>query len=151
MRAKAMRAKARRTEAAPSEREGEEHNFDHAVFGSWRPGCTRRSAESYGHVKKVQNDGEAPTVRVDYVHTHSEQEKDNEKGVPIVVAKDKTKTIEAKVVPGKGVDSYTAEVLKRMAEKLGYKKVILRSDSAPALLALKQAVRRERDVDIELD
>ena len=99
-----MRARARKTEIVPSDKEVEERNLDHAVFRSWCPCCVKGRAESYGHVNKVKGQGAVPTVGVDYVRTHSEQEKEEEKGTPIIVAKDnKTKMIVAKVVPSKGV------------------------------------------------
>ena len=45
--------------------------------------------------------------------------------MPIVVAKDnRTKMIMARVVPSKGLDSYAVETVKKMVERLGYKKVI---------------------------
>ena len=58
----AVRARARKTGAVPSEKEVEEHNLDSAVFRSWRPRCAKGRAEPCGHAKKVQNEGEAPTV-----------------------------------------------------------------------------------------
>ena len=58
----AVRARARKTEAVPSQREVDEHNLDHGVFRSWCPHCVKGRAESYGHVKKVQNEGDAPTI-----------------------------------------------------------------------------------------
>ncbi len=62
----------------------------------------------------------------------------------IIVAKDnKTKMIMARVVPSKGVDSYAAETVKKMVERLGYRKIIMKSDNEPAILALKEAVRRK--------
>ena len=65
-------------------------------------------------MKKVQNEGEAPTIGVDYVYARSEQEKEEEKGMPIIVAKDnKTKMIMAMVVPSKGLDSYAVETAKK--------------------------------------
>ncbi len=43
-------------------------------------------------------------MSVDFEHTHSEQEKEEEKGTPIVVVKDsRSKMITAKVVQSKGV------------------------------------------------
>ena len=45
--------------------------------------------------------------------------------------------IMAKVVQPKGVVPYAVEVMKNMVEQLGYKKVIVRSDNEPAILALK--------------
>ena len=110
----AVRARARKTGAVPSEKEVEEHNLDHAVFRMWCPHCVKGRAESYERVKKVQNEGEAPTIGVDYTHTRSEQEKEEEKGMPIIVAKDnKTKMIMARVVPSKGLDSYAVETVKK--------------------------------------
>ena len=43
------------------------------------------------------------------------------------------------------------ETVKRMVERLGYKKVIMKSDNKPAILALKEAVRRETDVEIVME
>ena len=138
-------ARARKTGAVPSQREGEEHNLDHGVFRSWCPHCVKGRAESYGHVRKVQNEGDVPTIGIDYMYMHSEQEKEEEKGMPLVVAKDNmTKMTMARVVPSKELDSYAVETVKRMVERLGYKKVIMKSDREPAILALKEAVRRER-------
>ena len=135
-------ARARKTEAAPSQREVGERNLDHGVFRSWCPHCVKGRAESYGHAKKVQNEGDVPTIGIDYMYMHSEQEKEEEKGMPIVVAKDnRTKMIMARVVPSKGLDSYAAEIVKMMVERLGYKKVIMKSDNEPAILALKEATR----------
>ena len=100
----AVWARARKTEAEPSEREVEEQNQDYVMFRSWCPHCKKGRAESYGHVKKVQNEGDVPTIGLDYMYMHSEQEKEEEKGMPpIIVAKNsKTKTIIARVLPSKG-------------------------------------------------
>ncbi len=71
-------------------------------------------AKSYGHVRKGKNDGTAPTIGVDYVYTHSEQEKEEEKCMPIIVIKDgKTEMIMAKVVPSKKVEKWAVEVVKK--------------------------------------
>ncbi len=51
---------------------------------------------------------------------HSEQERKEEKGMPILIAADNgTKVIMAKVVPNKGVVPHAVEVLKRMVKQLG--------------------------------
>jgi hypothetical protein len=81
--------------------------------------------------------------------TASEQEEEKEKGVPIVATQDsKTKMDMAKVVPSKGVEKHAVEVVKRTIEQLGYRKVNFRSDDEPAILALKESVRRECDAEI---
>ncbi len=63
----AVRARARKTEAVPSQREVEEHSLDHGVFRNWCPHCVKGRAESYEHVKKVKNEGDVPTIGLDYM------------------------------------------------------------------------------------
>ncbi len=41
--------------------------------------------------------------------------------------------------------------MKKTVERLGHKKIIMRSDSEPAMLAAKEAPRRESDVQIVLE
>ncbi len=43
------------------------------------------------------------------------------------------------------------ETAKKMVERLGNKKIILRSDSEPAIWALKESATRECDVEIVLE
>ncbi len=43
------------------------------------------------------------------------------------------------------------EVAKRAVEYLGHRGIIMSSDSEPAILALKEAVRMETDVEIALE
>ncbi len=64
----AVRARAGRTEAAPSAREVEEHDLDHAVFRSWCPHYLKGRGEAYRHVKNREKEEEkgAPVVGVDY-------------------------------------------------------------------------------------
>ncbi len=88
----AARARARKAGIAPSEKEVEDRKVDHAVFRSWCPRCVKGRVKSCGHAKKAQDEGAAPTVGVD--QAHSGQEMEDEKGMPIMVARgDKTKTI----------------------------------------------------------
>ncbi len=72
--------------------------------------------------------------------------------MPTLVTKDsRTKLVMAKIVPNKGAVPYAVEVLKKMVEQLGERGIVMRSDSEPAILALKEAVRRESDVEIVLE
>ncbi len=98
----------------------------------------------------MQSEREVPIAGLDYVHMHSGKEKEEEKGMPIVVAKsNRTQMILATAAPSKGVADYAVEIAKKMAERLGYKKIILRSDNEPAILALKEAARSERERERE--
>ncbi len=88
------------------------------------------------------------TVSFEFTYTHSGQEKEEEKEMPIIVVKDnKTKITMAKVVPNKGVHEYAVEVVRRFVEQLGSNKVIWKSDNEPAILALKEALRRDEPGD----
>ena len=72
--------------------------------------------------------------------------------MPILVIKDEhTKRISAHVVPEKGRNPHAIKILRRGIENLGYKKMILRSDQEPAIMALKESVKRERDEDIVME
>ncbi len=74
------------------------------------------------------------------------QEKEEEKGMPIIVVEDnKTKMVMAKVVTSNGLQEFAVEVVRRFVEQLGYPSVIMKSDNELATFALKEAVRREAD------
>ncbi len=49
------------------------------------------------------------------------------------------------------MNEYAVEVVRRFVEKLDYNEVTLKSDKEPAILALKEAVRRETSVEIVTD
>ncbi len=68
--------------------------------------------------------------------------------MPIIVAKDnKTKMIMARAAPSKGLDRVAVGTVKKMVVRLGCKRVVARSVNMPAILALKEAVRRKSDVE----
>ena len=116
------------------------------MFRSWCPHCVKGRAEAYGHKGEKETKREAPAIGIDHMHMISEQEKDEEKGMPILLMKDeRTKMIMARVVPSKRLDQYDVESTRKALEQLGHRRVILRSDKEPAILALKEAVRRESD------
>ena len=148
----AQRAKFRSVESVPLQREVDEHNIDHAVFRSWCPHCVKGKASSYGHPRNENDKGDIPKVCIDYMYMHSQQEKEEEKGMPILVMKDeRSKMVTARVVKAKGKDPWAIGRLKYDIELLGYKKIVLRSDGEPAIVALKEAVRRETEVEIVME
>ncbi len=54
---------------------------------------------------------------------HCEQEKEKEKGMPIIVVKDnKTKTLMVKAAPSKDVQECAVEVVRKFVEQLGQTK-----------------------------
>ncbi len=110
-------ARARKVEAVPSKKVVEGHNLDHVVFRNWCPHCGKGRAEACGHQKERRRrrrctDGEFG------LHVHSDQEKEEEKGTPIIVAKDnKTKMMMAKAAPNKGTHEHTVQVVRLFVEQ----------------------------------
>ena len=91
-------------------------------------------------------------ICVDYMNMHSEQSKYEEKGMPTLIMKDSgTKTVCDWTVPRKGIDAYAIVMLRKQIERLGHERIVMRSESEPAILALKEAVRREADVEVVLE
>jgi hypothetical protein len=132
----ATKARARTAEAVPSAKEVGEHNLDHSVCRSRRPRCAKGRAEGYGHKGGEESEREAPVIGIEHTHMHSEQEREEEKGMPIAVMKDeKIKMITAKVVPSRGVDACAVESVRKAVEQVGHRRIVLKSDNEPAILA----------------
>ena len=149
-----LRVRVRKTEAVPSDREVDEHNVDHATFRAWCPHCVKGRGEAYGHPRGQGPTKEIPVISIDYMYVHPEQadDEEREKGMPILVARDsRTKMVYARVVPQKGHDDYAIGALKRIVEQLGYKRIVMKSDNEPAILLLKDLVRKETDVEIVME
>ncbi len=64
---------------------------------------------------------------------------------------EKTKMTAAVVVPSKGVDTCAVESVRKALEQLGHRRITLKSGNEPAIFALKEAVRKESDLDIDLE
>ena len=96
----------------PTREEVELHMATHLPFRSWCPHCIRGKSKGKPHNKSKEKIKEIPTVAVDYMYMRERQEKHEERGMPILVAKDLisdecgTGMIFARVVPKKGVNSY---------------------------------------------
>ena len=60
--------------------------------------------------------------------------------MPVLVAKDrKSKLIRARVVPQKGANAYAIKIVGGILESLRYKRILLKRDQEPAIMALKSA------------
>ena len=165
----ASRPKAIWKPVRPSVKEVEEHNLTHMPFRNWCIFCVKGKAKDDPHKRKIKQDEEQdiPIVSIDYMFMESREarlrrkelnrrrggnENEEDKGMPILVLKDsRTKVALSRVVPHKGRDQYAIERLQQDIANLGYKKLILKSDNEIAIIALKQAVKRERDQDIILE
>ena len=91
-------------------------------------------------------------ISIDYMYMSDKQDVLEEKGMPTLVCKDDCSgMMVAKVVPSKGIQVYAISSLVKFIKCLGYKKVICKSDNEPAILALKEAARKELDVQVVME
>jgi len=144
-----------KVEVKPSKEEVEKHNTTHLPWRSWCKYCVFGRGKNRGHRKQKHN-GNVPTVHADYMYM-KEDEKERKKrkadnkgeeyeddGMPILVMKEKPGGwITAHVMPEKGVHPYSVKRVNQTMKLLGYKKIILRTDQEPSILALKSRVKEE--------
>jgi len=134
---KAVRPKIRNIADEPTDKEIEEHYMHHAEFRQWSPHCVKGKAVSCGHrsAKKVFG---LPTVSIDYMFMADKQNKGEEKGMPILVMKDRaTGLVWARVVPAKGVCPYAVKKLARQIDLMGHKKIVFKSDGEAAIKSVE--------------
>ena len=106
------RPKKIRTDSKPSKEEVEEHMLTHMPYRSWCEHCVKGKAKGKPHARANREEGETPVVSIDYMFMSDNQEQEEERGMPILVMKDRdTKMIKARVVPRKGGDSYAIQRL----------------------------------------
>ena len=87
-----------------------------------------------------------PVISIDYMYLGNKGE---EKGSPILAGIDaKSGTMFAQVVPEKGIHSYAVKRLSQEIRRMGYQKIVLKSDQEPAIMALKGAVRNLQELEI---
>ena len=102
--------------------------------------------------KLSQSEEVAPVVSIDYMFMGDNQQEGEEKGIPIVVVKDrKTKIIRSRLVPQKGINGYAIKVGSGIIESLGHSRVIFKSDQEPSLLSLKDVVKSETRINLVLE
>jgi hypothetical protein len=96
-----------------------------------------------------------PTIAIDYLFLGGKGEKEGEGvegGMPTLTARDdKTGMILSAVVPEKGRCAYAIRKLTDWIEQLGYKKIIIKSDSENSITALKKAVKAESTLEMILE
>ena len=157
----------------PTPEEIELHNATHIPFRSWCAFCVMGKAKADPHFKgeeercsenvvscdyaflgkKGRQDGEdveAPDEEVVEADSDADDESSEESTLKVLVLRDRrTKYVTASVVPRKGDHPYAVHrVGQDLANILGYKRTFLKSDQEPAIRKLKDAVRREYNLEI---
>jgi len=101
------------------------HMVNHIPFRSWCSHCVKGKSSGNQHGRRRRDEGEArqPVVSIDYMCMHDNQAEGEERGMPIMVIKDRrTKIIRARVLPQKGNHAYGIKVLSGVIESLGHSK-----------------------------
>ena len=134
-------------EPRPSKNDIEEHMMTHIPFRSWCPHCVRGKAKAAYHNMKAKGPEDISVVSMDYMYMETAESDD--RGMPILVTKDRTTGwTSARVVPKKGKHPYAVKGVMQDIEWMGYKKVILKSDQEPAILEVKDIIKKESIGDI---
>ena len=150
----------------PSAREVELHNATHIPFRNWCPFCVAGKAKDNPHFSKEEDrQQEVPVVSMDYTYLEDKEQGDSvaeeeegddddrevkKRGMPVLVVCDRrSKYITSTVVPKKGPHPYAVKSLGRdIRDIMGYQRLIIKDDQEPAILALRQEVKKECQLEI---
>ena len=137
-----MVGKVRKDPGQPTAAEIAKHNTTHLPYRSWCKHCVNGRGVTHPHLKRKHNwEEELPTVGVDYHYMGKEEE---EGTVPFLCIKDaNSKVIFDMVVTGKGVNTYVVNRVIQCLDLLGHKRLILKSDQEPAIVALTTEVEHK--------
>ena len=146
----ARRPKALRDPGAPTQAEIDNHNLLHLPFRGWCPSCVIGKAKDKPHFADPDKDKAVPVVVFDYGFLGTEGVQST---LPFQVMKHvQTGMICAHAVPRKGLlDLHGSKELTQDIEKLGLKKVILKSDGEAALISIQEDVQRRREDETILE
>ena len=137
----------------PKPEEVEEHMATHLPYRSWCPHCVRARGIDSPHRAREKNEGCVPTIHADYMFMkgplskEEEGELDNKGVTPILVMKNgATGSVASMAVTKKG-DSvrWVIEKCVSWIEEQGLKRIILKTDQEPAILAWAAEVKQERE------
>ena len=130
--------------AAPLTEEWINHQLTHTPFRAWCPICVQAKAKSLPHRKSRSNDRGFPVIGLDYMFMTPKPSGEH-LVYPILVIKDsKSGGIWTIPTSRKGITGFN--VVARITEiivKLGYPKVMLKSDQEVSMKDIQKEVRKE--------
>ena len=126
--------------AGPSEKERLEHLPLHEPYRSWCATCVAGRAVSDRHIWQPLPEGALAIVGLDYGYLAPRGEPE-ERCTPILFGKDsRHKWFYAIPMPSKGVtEPWCAQAVASSVSRAGFGRLSFRSDTEPAILALKRA------------
>ena len=124
----------------PPEAEVEAHSVSHLPFRSWYSACVRGRGLSPGHRRVDAKTKDAEQIPVDHAFFGQPEDRAHDT-LPVLIVRDrKSNRIWSHPVPSKGVvRPYPARALMADLDFTGYKRVILKSDQEPSIVALCDA------------
>ena len=127
----------------PTDKEVEEHNVTHFPHRSWCPVCVKARGKEEAH-KKVREQGEVPTVSMDY-KSFGEASTEEDKVTMIVVKDETTGCVAAHVCEQKSAaDKWVVERVCDNIDLFGHSGVVLKGDGEPALVLVLSAIKEKR-------
>jgi hypothetical protein len=100
----------------------------------------------------VNEDGEDRKKRKEKEIRGEDRAEGEGRGMPMIVMYDSmSRYIAAEIVPEKGVSEYAVRRVAQIVNRMGYRRVILKSDQEPSIMALKAAVKRELESEVSFE
>ena len=120
------------------------HNKTHLPYRNWCKFCVMGRGRDLPHRSRDRTEDGLPIIGVDFFFIG---EPSVETLMPAVVIRDSaSKALFAHVIPGKGLDyDWTAQQVAADIGRMGYPRVVLRSDQEPAITAMVDRVKAIRD------
>ena len=141
-------ARIAKLECLPSREEVEAHNASHVPYRSWCPHCVNGKGKAGFHLKQDSSQHTVPTVSMDYFY-FVKPEEGVERGPPsLAMVDDKTGMLRSAVLKQKGVEDWSVKVAKKFIEALGYKKIIAKNDNENSIMALRDEVKKQTQVEM---
>ena len=134
----------------PTQREVDEHNMTHLPFRDWCEYCVKAKARNVGHYRQKKKEHLIPHVHIDYAFFGVAEE--GEKMIVQVARDEDNRGIFVHAVPRKGLaHEHGALQLCADLEKVGYKKIILKGDNEPAIVAVQEEIKKRREEETILE
>jgi hypothetical protein len=139
----------------PTPEEVEAHMISHVPFRSWCSHCLHGKGVASPHTCDSKGVRDFNVVHMDYmffekmVPGESEDDFNTRAGAPILVMYDEDyKTTSAQFVQKKGVNDWSIKVVKAFLSSLGSKRVLVRNDQEPAIVALRNEIKHHTHVEV---
>ena len=131
-----------RAPVLPSREKIESHMVTHVPFRSWCKHCVRGKSKGLAHNRQKPAERSLPTIVCDYMYMRESQNEGEERGMPILVARDAdncdagTGMLFARVVPAKGVNPYAVKAFANDVAMLGHPQLVIKCDQESPIAAL---------------